>query len=84
MSTVTVGISRYANKGGLTMSFTELKIAYNKAIENHEIPICCSLAEFAEMMDDDEDEYEHITSTQGDYSPSSPWNAPGMCISDFL
>lgn len=54
------------------MSFTELKLAYNRAIDNHEIPSCCSLAEFAEMMDDDEEEYEHTSSTHGDYSPSSP------------
>lgn len=24
------------------------------------------------------------SSTYGDYSPSSPWNAPGMCIDDFI
>ena len=66
------------------MSFTELKIAYGKAIDNHEIPYCCSLAEFAEMMDDDEEEYEYTSSTHGDYSPSNPWDAPGMSISDFL
>ena len=84
MSTATAGISHYVNKGGFIMSFTELKLAYNRAIDNHEIPSCCSLAEFAEMMDDDEEEYEHTSSTHGDYSPSNPWDAPGMSISDFL
>ena len=24
------------------------------------------------------------SSTAGDYSPSSPWNAPGMSIKDFI
>ena len=28
---------------------------------------------------------KHIrSSTNGDYSPSNPWNAPGMSISDFI
>ena len=32
---------------------------------------------------DDEEEYTP-SATHGDYSPSSPWNAPGMSISDFI
>lgn len=24
------------------------------------------------------------SATRGDYSPSSPWNAPGMSVSDFI
>jgi hypothetical protein len=32
-----------------------------------------------------EDEEEHTpSSTNGDYSPSNPWDAPGMSISDFI
>lgn len=31
----------------------------------------------------EEDEYTP-SATHGDYSPSSPWNAPGMSISDFI
>lgn len=33
-----------------------------------------------------EDEYdEYIPSvTKGDYSPSNPWDAPGMSIHDFI
>ena len=31
----------------------------------------------------EEDEY-CPSSTNGDYSPSNPWNAPGMSISDFI
>ena len=41
-----------------------------------------------EDEDDDEDEYDDDdytpSSTHGDYSPSAPWNAPGMSISDFI
>lgn len=32
---------------------------------------------------DDEDEYVP-SATNGDYSPSNPWNAPGMSIRDFI
>ena len=31
----------------------------------------------------EEDEYTP-SSTRGDYSPSNPWDAPGMKISDFI
>lgn len=33
----------------------------------------------------EEDDDEHTPSAEcGDYSPSNPWNAPGMSISDFI
>jgi len=33
----------------------------------------------------DSDDYHYIKScTYGDYSPSSPWNAPGMSVRDFI
>lgn len=31
-----------------------------------------------------EDEYYTPSCTAGDYSPSNPWNAPGMSIRDFI
>lgn len=38
-----------------------------------------------EDYDEYEDDEEYIPSaTRGDYSPSCPWNAPGMSISDFF
>lgn len=39
-----------------------------------------------EELDDDEwDEEEYIpSSTNGDYSPSNPWDAPGMSVKDFI
>ena len=33
---------------------------------------------------DDEDEYYTPSATYGDYSPSNPWDAPGMSIHDFI
>ena len=38
-----------------------------------------------ETCDDmwDDDEYTP-SATRGDYSPSCPWNAPGMSIHDFI
>lgn len=31
------------------------------------------------------EEERHIrSSTNGDYSPSAPWNAPGMSVKDFI
>ena len=35
--------------------------------------------------DDEEDDDDYIpSSTNGDYSPSNPWDAPGMSIKDFI
>jgi len=35
---------------------------------------------------EDDDKWEDYipSATMGDYSPSCPWNAPGMKISDFF
>ena len=33
---------------------------------------------------DDDNQYATPSSTDGDYSPSHPWNAPGMSASDFI
>lgn len=32
----------------------------------------------------EEEEYYTPSATHGDYSPSCPWKAPGMSISDFI
>lgn len=40
---------------------------------------------FTIWADDIEDDREYTPSaTRGDYSPSHPWDAPGMSISDFI
>ena len=36
-----------------------------------------------EWEESDDDDYVP-SSTNGDYSPSNPWDAPGMKISDFI
>ena len=36
-----------------------------------------------EIVCDDEMDYVP-SSTRGDYSPSCPWTAPGMSMSDFI
>jgi hypothetical protein len=37
-----------------------------------------------ECVDEFEDEDYVPSSTNGDYSPSNPWDAPGMSIKDFI
>ena len=64
------------------MSLFELKEQYKQAIKNREIPRYCTFEEYADMYGDEED--DNASSTHGDYSPSNPWDAPGMCISDFI
>jgi len=41
---------------------------------------------FAIEFDTTDDEYmiDEIENEDDDYSPSAPWKAPGMSISDFL
>ena len=34
--------------------------------------------------EDDEDEEPYTSSTNGDYGPGNPWDAPGMSIRDFI
>lgn len=34
-------------------------------------------------LDEEDDEYTP-SAENGDYSPSNPWDAPGMSISDFI
>lgn len=36
-------------------------------------------------VEDLEDAYEYVpSSTNGDYGPSNPWDAPGMSVKDFI
>ena len=46
-----------------------------------------ALLEMAEVdgLDDPYEAFDYCpSSTNGDYSPSNPWDAPGMSISDFI
>ncbi len=35
-------------------------------------------------VENEEYSHEYTSATYGSYSPSNPWNAPGMCVSDFI
>jgi hypothetical protein len=37
-----------------------------------------------DFNDEDDDEDYTPSATNGDYSPSNPWDAPGMSIKDFI
>lgn len=39
---------------------------------------------FENNNEEDEEEHYSPSSTNGDYSPSNPWDAPGMSIHDFI
>lgn len=55
----------------------ELEDLFNDAVIVEE-------AEKFPMEYPDEEEYYTPSATRGDYSPSCPWNAPGMSIHDFI
>ena len=42
----------------------------------------CRVEQIAQRVENDE-QYVR-SSTNGDYSPSNPWDAPGMSIKDFI
>ena len=53
--------------------------------EQEEIDLATSCPIYEEGTPDCLVEYDYCTSsTGGDYSPSNPWDAPGMSIRDFI
>lgn len=57
-------------------------MVYNKSTKEYE-----TVYRWFEVPEDFEKEYEEDytpSSTNGDYSPSNPWDAPGMSVSDFI
>lgn len=42
------------------------------------------MEQYREATGDDADKPTVPTSTDGDYSPAHPWDAPGMSVSDFI
>ncbi|WP_455618860.1 hypothetical protein [Eisenbergiella sp.] len=40
--------------------------------------------DFTEPMMDEIIEEDYTSCTYGDYSPSNPWDAPGMSLRDFI
>ena len=68
-------------KDGLIEDDEEFAMEYFDEVcemENHE-------KEFFGIETESEEDDEYIPSSEnGDYSPSYPWNAPGMSIKDFI
>ena len=50
--------------------------------ENSEAEVCSKYEEGKPSCYEDDDYTP--SSTNGDYSPGNPWDAPGMSISDFI
>ena len=62
----------------------EMCMIYEMALtEEDEINGASECSRYKEEDDDYFDEYTP-SSTYGDYSPSNPWDAPGMSIRDFI
>lgn len=38
----------------------------------------------SDLEEEEVDEHDYTSSTNRDYSPSNPWDAPGMSIKDFI
>lgn len=51
-------------------------------IEEDESVVCLDVEELDDAYE--EEDYYCPSSTNGDYSPSNPWDAPGMSIRDFI
>ena len=49
-----------------------------------DIPEEVDTLDFEDVEEDEEDEEYTPSATRGDYSPSNPWDAPGMNIHDFI
>ncbi len=63
---------------------------YLNSANNYERLVPIEFNEIYHLFEDDdadgvEDDDDYTpSSTAGDYSPSSPWNAPGMSVRDFI
>ena len=42
------------------------------------------MEQYRDATDEDVDNHPAPSSTDGDYSPTNPWDAPGMSVSDFM
>ena len=64
----------------------EYCIGYEMALtENEEEECAKGCKEYEEGKPSCMEDYGYYTSsTGGDYSPSNPWDAPGMSIKDFI
>ena len=51
-------------------------------VEEDQSAICLDTEDLEDCYEDDSDYVR--SSTYGHYSPSAPWNAPGMSVRDFI
>ncbi len=58
-------------------------LGYEMETEEYNEATDCKRYEEGKPSCYDDDEYTP-SATHGDYSPSNPWDAPGMSISDFI
>lgn len=74
----------FAGWGGETEFCWGYETTYNEETEIETAADCDAYVEGTpDCFQHDDDDY-CPSSTAGDYSPSCPWNAPGMSIRDFI
>ena len=56
----------------------------NGVSESERCRVCCGLGVDEDPYPDDYEDDYCPSATNGDYSPSNPWDAPGMSIRDFI
>ena len=67
--------------------YEDIGVYYSTGAWNYPYESYVEEDEYNEEYDDleyEEDDYYTPSATAGDYSPSSPWNSPGMSWRDFL
>lgn len=57
---------------------------YAKGADNYPLTLYGDKDYFEDLEEEDEDEEYTSSASRGDYSPSNPWDAPGMSMSDFI
>ena len=66
----------------------DAKVAFEKGLNSGYFDLSHGYIDDADYsLEEDNDEYHHHyvpSAENGDYSPSNPWDAPGMSIKDFI
>ena len=73
----------FRNWDGLLESCIDYEMATTEQEEIEHAKDCKKYEEGKPFCFEDDDDY-YTSSTCGDYSPSNPWDAPGMSIRDFI
>ena len=76
----------YTTEKDIDNWITDLKAEIKKTPEEREAESLEMIKHLEECENNNSyyDDYYTPSATHGDYSPSCPWNAPGMSISDFI